>query len=394
MFSLRDDSPRAQAPEAFLATGRYIAELVSTRTVPPDLHRRFKLLQAARLAALYPSQASARSAAEASVEDGLPELLSLEGGGLTRLVDLAVTEEVPSEPRSDRHLELRRAVLPAVAVGNLKPAEWAIDPANLTWELALDNVRLVASIALRFDRADTLTFADLVHEGLIGARVAASRFDPYRGFRFSTYASSWINRSIYRSVETSDRIIRVPSHVHQQARSQGFTLGDFLDRNGFGHVVSNKAPIQLSDCDPAEVAIESLMMRDVRLALERIQNPDRFVLERRFGFVGGSVWTLESIGRELGLTRERIRQLESRGLKQLRRWKAAKRLRGYLPTLTSWDEVTSAAIVQAHRRAARKRKRRFGTRSTERQPQPESQLETLIIERAGDGARGARTSRE
>ena len=217
------------------------------------------------------------------------------------------------------------------------------------------NLKLVVSVSKDFRNAG-VPFQDLIQEGNIGLVRAIVKFDYRRGFKFSTYAIWWIRQALIRSIQNQSRTIRLPSHLHEELlhyRRERTRLETELGREATTAEVAAAAKIDVERAErleriarqpmrfDAEIpgledkrlgdAIEdpnaasafeqlddSLIKRAIGETLTRLPERDRQILEWRFGLEGQEAQTLESIGRRLGLSRERVRQLEARALAQLR----------------------------------------------------------------------------
>ena len=216
------------------------------------------------------------------------------------------------------------------------------------------NLRLVMSITRNYTRA-SVPLLDLIQEGNLGLIRAVEKFDWTLGFKLSTYATWWIKQSVQRALAEQSRTIRLPVHVADQVRKVqkarrvlGHSLGrdpsleEVAVESGFTparvqellDLVQDQVSLDMPIGDgesimsdliqdekasaPEEETAERLRSSELAAALDRLNDRLRRVLELRFGLDGRDAMTLEQVGSELGITRERVRQLETRALRELR----------------------------------------------------------------------------
>jgi RNA polymerase primary sigma factor len=216
------------------------------------------------------------------------------------------------------------------------------------------NLRLVMSLTRNY-RTAGVPLLDLIQEGNLGLIRAVEKFDYRMGYKLSTYATWWIRQAITRALADQGRLIRLPVHVSDQVRrvmrarrvlaqkhNRDPTTAEIADESGFPEqrvvelldlvedAVSLDMPVAGGDSlyadligsesveGPEEVAVEGLRATELEEALAQIEPRLRELLERRFGLAGHTGQTLEEIGKSLGVTRERVRQLETRALRELR----------------------------------------------------------------------------
>jgi RNA polymerase nonessential primary-like sigma factor len=277
--------------------------------------------------------------------------------------DVVQYDQSAGPPETEAHFDATRMYLNEIGFSPLLTAEEEVHFARLAQKgdengrrrMIESNLRLVVKIARRYINRG-LALLDLIEEGNLGLIRAVEKFDPERGFRFSTYATWWIRQTIERAIMNQTRTIRLPIHVVKELNSYlqaARRLAQTLDHEPNAEEIAELLDKPLSDVkrllklnervtsvdiplgkdsektlidaipddnnpDPSDLLQDEDVLVNLETWIAQLSDKQREVVERRFGLHGYKISTLEEVGNEIGVTRERVRQIQMDALKRLR----------------------------------------------------------------------------
>ena len=354
MFKWQGDSPSSvyQGISEDLSTGAAMARMLEEHPpLPREVQRaKFKRLEALRWLQEFKRPDLASETITATVDRLAAPVLMREGWRMADAAAFAMNGSlVPPrwESGSKNQAERKKLLGGICALNAVNDFDWSDGSyAVLRSELLSMNVRLLANEARKYAHEDFLQYSDLFQAGFEGLDRAVDRYDPYLGYEFSTYATNWVRQAITRTIGNEGRTIRIPVHavealrkiesseetlywrlgrapdVTEVAEDAGLTVEQVESLTRRGQRVLRISADMVEELEDSREALDDVEERvtgaTVRAILQAaLTEREQRVIERRFGFGGDEPQTLEQVGREFGVTRERIRQIQAKALRKI-----------------------------------------------------------------------------
>ena len=308
--------------------------------------------------------------------DKIKEQLEEEGISVEEAIDNTIKDEELKELISNAKVDDPvKMYLKDIGQAQLLTSEQEVELAkkilegdiNAKKELSERNLKLVVSIAKKYVNRSSMQFLDLIQEGNLGLLKAVEKFDYTKGFRFSTYATWWIRQSITRAIADQARTIRIPVHmvetIHRLSRvskqlmqelGRDATNAEIAERMGISEArvveiqkiaqdpVSLESPVgeedesKISDFvedesikSPTDSTAQDILKTQLLQVIETLTPREQKVIRLRYGLDDNHARTLEEVGKEFNVTRERIRQIEAKALRKLRHPNRSKKLQDF-----------------------------------------------------------------
>lgn len=332
----RDAARFLMIPPLDLSSGASIERLVARYAPLPSDEQRllFKSLRALELIARVAPTGSAPAALAAIADSVRDSVLLREGWSIARAHELATSGRALRPLDSDdpsaqaQRTTLLVALLGLELVRTRPPTQCAVDVEELRQKLLLHNLALVAAQVRRTSAGGFLQCVDFFQAGALGLHRAVEKFDAFKGYEFSTYAGRWIQQKMGRLLADEESLVRMPVHAFDARRKAGKPTYVYEPLACHPNIAVFESAVERTI---DRERLQEMIRRDV---LPLIAGRTRTVIELRFGLNGSPAATLEEVGVVLGLTRERIRQIEAKVLARLRSGRLGGKLREY------WDVLS------------------------------------------------------
>ena len=245
--------------------------------------------------------------------------------GKVALLNAELEVELAKRIEAGLFAEEKLATAKSLAPAERRDLSWVVkDGARAKSHLLEANLRLVVSLAKRYTGRG-MQFLDLIQEGNLGLIRAVEKFDYTKGYKFSTYATWWIRQAITRAMADQARTIRIPVHMVEVINKLARVQRQLLQDSEFGDLIEDTEAVV-----PADAVGFTMLQQELERVLDSLHPREAGVIRSRFGLGDGVQMTLDQIGEKFGVTRERIRQIESKTMSKLRHPSRSQLLRDYL----------------------------------------------------------------